>query len=108
MSSLDDVYNERNRCVAGMARMALDLGYLAYIVRHKPVEGESWDPEWLNVVFVHTPTGQMSWHIHERELPLFAFLKREANLYDGHSTEEKYRRLNMYANRGVESAKETP
>jgi len=40
------------------------------------------------------PTGQMTWHIHDSELPMFDHLGRASvNTWDGHTTEEKYERL---------------
>lgn len=38
-------------------------------------------------------TGQMSWHIHDLEIPMFSHLKWGANTWDGHTTEQKYERL---------------
>jgi hypothetical protein len=50
------------------------------------------EPDWL-VVCIHTPNGQAGWHISVRDRGLFKHLKNEPNHYDGHTTEEKYRRL---------------
>jgi len=97
-AQLDNAYDERNRLVAALARSVVDSGGLAWLGRH---EGDPahWDPEWLNVVYVELPTGQCSWHVHDGDLPLFAFLQ-QANLqpWDGHSTIEKYDRLDAFAN----------
>lgn len=85
----DDAYKERNRLVAFLARL-----YPAHLaMHHDSPDASTWDPEWRTVVCVHTPAGQMAWHIHVRELPLFASLHFEANDWDGHTTGEKYARL---------------
>lgn len=101
----DQAYDERNRCVAGMARLALDNGHAAWLGRHATDPRESadnpWDPEWMNIVFIRLPTGQLSWHIHDSDLPLFGFLRRdETAVWDGHRTDEKYDRLHRFASRG--------
>lgn len=88
---LDLVYSERNKCVALLVRMALALGLTAGIGKH---EGKGdWDPEWMNVVFIDLPAGQVSWHIHDSELPMFDFLPPYPGRWDGHDTAEKYRRV---------------
>lgn len=86
----DGAYEERDKCVAVIARLAAHLHCVAWLGRH---EGGEWDDDWRNIVFVELPTGQVSWHIHDSELPLFAFLKPAATPWDGHDTPEKYRRL---------------
>jgi hypothetical protein len=101
----DEAYKERNRCVAGMARLALDNGYAAWLGRHTSDPRESadnpWDPEWMNIVFISLPTGQLSWHLHDSDVELFSFLRRdETGIWDGHSTEEKYERLTAFTHRG--------
>lgn len=87
----DAAYHERNMCVAALARQALAKGYEVYLARH---EGGEWDDDWRNIVFMNLHSGQVSWHIHDSEVELFAFLEwRRFASWDGHSTEEKYRRL---------------
>lgn len=51
-------------------------------------------PDWA-VVIVQLPTGQLSWHIAPDDVDLFAplALHDKAMVWDGHSTEEKYARL---------------
>lgn len=101
----DQAYNERNRCVAAIARMAVDAGCAAWIGQHTSDPRESadnpWDPEWMNIVFVLLPTGQCGWHIHDSDLPLYSFLHRADVPWDGHSTEEKYARLDSFARRQI-------
>ncbi len=93
----DGAYQERNMCVAMIARMAQALGgdfrarWGAGLGRHEQTD-DGWDAAMMNVVFIDTPAGQMSWHIHDSELTMFAFLGPYAGKWDGHSTDEKYRR----------------
>lgn len=51
--------------------------------------------EWSNVLIVDTPAGQLSWHIATSDLHLFAHLpyKNGIRKWDGHTTSEKYERL---------------
>ena len=81
----DDVYTERNRLVAALAKV-----FPSGIAR-PPIEG--WDPEWLNVCYIDLPTGQASWHYHDRDAFLFEGLPAYEGSYDGHTTPEKYNRL---------------
>lgn len=123
----DVVYRERAFVVAALARTLDDYttdvgasGVVAWLARHRPKPGEAWEPEWEWVVYLDLNEGQVSWHIHRDELPLFDRLPRyephpdadNAGLllipngetivvdrrfdYDGHSTDEKYRRLYEY------------
>jgi hypothetical protein len=82
---LDGAYRERAHLVAYIA--ALHPSHIGYT-----------DPaaiDWL-VVTIETPTGQMSWHIAERDRDLFEHVRLVPavhNVWDGHTTEEKYARL---------------
>lgn len=91
----DRAYAERDMCVAALARVAVSQGFHAWLGRH---EGDPWEDDWRNIVFIGLPTGQVSWHIHDSELPQFAWLPRREPYngwwtWDGHDTDEKYRRL---------------
>ena len=86
MTDISEVYGERDQLVAALSKV-----FPAHISRHQG-EGE-WDEEWMNVVCVHLPTGQVAWHIRDAELPWFNHLERLPGHYDGHTTEEKYARL---------------
>jgi len=88
-----DVYQERDRCVAALAWLALRLGLRAGLGRHSPAPDPTWDPAWLTVVYVELPEGQVSWHVHERARYLFDGLPAYDPGWDGHGVEEKYRRL---------------
>lgn len=91
----DTAYAERNQCVAMMAKMALRLGWAAWLGHHDPTD-TAWERDWLNIVFIELPTGQVSWHIHDSELPLFGWLPRGGAGWDGHNTEDKYERMRRW------------
>lgn len=81
----DGAYRERAQLVAHFAAL-----YPSHIGRTDPGA-----PDWP-VLIVETPTGQMSWHIAERDLDLFGHVQPtgpEHRGWDGHTTEEKYERL---------------
>jgi hypothetical protein len=83
--SQDEAYRERNNLVVVLAKL-----YPASI----ELDLAEADPEWKYVVIVDFPTGQASWHIHKDEINLFSFLPLNAGrVWDGHTTEEKYRRI---------------
>ncbi len=94
-AQLDAVYNERNRCVAALCSMAQRLSWSTWLGKHEPADDPTWDKEWLNVVYINLPTGQVSWHIHDRDLPLFAHVggANKPGVWDGHTTDQKYKRL---------------
>jgi hypothetical protein len=52
-----------------------------------------WSPEWHGCVYIDLPTGQVSWHYHDREAYLFENLPPYEGEWDGHDTPEKYRRV---------------
>ena len=97
-ASVDGAYLERNQVVAGLAALAWRLGWPVGTAR-TVIEG--WDPEWHSCVYIDLPTGQVSWHYHDREAPLFAFLPTYTGAWDGHDTPEKYRRVLDLHDRGV-------
>jgi hypothetical protein len=81
----DEAYHERNQLVALLARL--------YPSGRKRTAIEGWDPEWNGCVYIDLPTGQASWHYHDREADLFADLPEYAGEWDGHTTEQKYQRV---------------
>jgi hypothetical protein len=83
--SADAAYAERNQLVAVLARL-FPSG-----IRRTAIEG--WSEDWHNCVYIDLPTGQASWHYHDREAALFADLPVYTKPWDGHTSEEKYRRL---------------
>lgn len=94
MSATDDAYTERNRLVAFLARL--------FPSGRRQTEIEGWDPEWNGCCFIDTPEGQLSWHYHDREAHLFAALPLYDKPWDGHSTPEKYARIERLCARIVE------
>ena len=95
-TAIDAVYLERNCLVALLARL--------YPSGIKRTAIEGWDPEWHGCVYIDLPTGQASWHYHDSETDLFDDLPPYHGEWDGHSTEEKYRRVRalMYHTGGVD------
>lgn len=83
--AVDAAYLERNQLVRALATL-FPSG-----VAKTPIEG--WDPEWFNCAYIDLPTGQASWHFHDRESWLFEHLPSYEKPWDGHTTEEKYERL---------------
>lgn len=83
-------YAERNKCVVALARLAIAHGYKAGVGQHV---GEDWESDWRNIVFIDLPEGQVSWHFHDSELSLLEGLPKYEGVWDGHSADEKYRRV---------------
>ncbi|WP_280410711.1 hypothetical protein [Nocardia asiatica] len=77
----DTIYRERAHLVAHLAAI-----YPA-VVWVDPDE-----PDWP-VVAVELSTGQAAWHIAPADMHLFAHVPRGENRWDGHSTSEKYDRI---------------
>lgn len=87
----DTVYAERDRLVAFLSRL-----YPAHLAVATDAE-----PGWNYVVCIHTPAGQMAWHVPDSEIAdLFGHLVALPNDWDGHTTDEKYRRLERLAGTG--------
>lgn len=86
VSVTDLAYTERNRLVAALARIG---GWTVWT-------GIDSDAPGYVVVYVETPKGQLSWHVKEDEaralFPHFAF-ENVGGVWDGHTTDEKYRRV---------------
>jgi len=85
MTTTNDVYNERARLVAFLATI-----YPSHIGYTDPDE-----PDWP-VVIIEAPGGQMSWHVSPDDVHMFDHVEptnRMCRGWDGHSTQEKYDRL---------------
>lgn len=82
---LNATYRERNQIVAALSKV-----FPAGISR-TAIGG--WDEEWHSCVYIDLPTGQVSWHFHDRDADLFSHLGPYLGSWDGHTTEEKYERL---------------
>ena len=81
----DGAYEERNRVVAALAT-CFPSG-----VCQTNIPG--WKDDWHGCVYIDLPTGQVSWHFHDSQAHLFAHLKPYKGDWDGHDTDEKYRRV---------------
>lgn len=88
---LNEVYNERDRLVALIS--SIYPSYLAI--------DETGEDGFKNVVYIDTPCGQLSWHIQDDELSLFGHLVVKENNWDGHTTEEKYKRIEQLIKENV-------
>jgi hypothetical protein len=91
----DGAYEERNRVVALLAALAR-LDYLRgpWDACRSRTAIEGWSDDWHGCVYVKTPQGQLSWHYHDSHAGLFGHLPFvERHPWDGHTTEEKYARI---------------
>ena len=79
----DGAYRERNAVVAALIRTN---GWPTCVV---PAPDE--DGWWI--VYAETPQGQVSWHFGPDDESFTGFPMRHAYSWDGHTTEEKYRRV---------------
>jgi hypothetical protein len=84
---IDKAYSERNKLVCALSKL-----WPSHLAKHPPTD-ISWDPNWTYIVIIESPVGQLSWHIMDRELPMFSHLEHGYNNWDGHTTEQKYERL---------------
>lgn len=82
-------YDERNRLVVLLSK-----------IFPASVETDPKEPDWP-VVMILLPTGQASWHLPKDMLPQLAHLPRDLHPWDGHTTEEKHRRIEAVKNRCV-------
>jgi len=99
----DGAYEERNQCVALIARMVIEMGGLA---ARCPTAIEGWSPDWNGCVYIDLPTGQVSWHYHDSHAWMFADLPEITIEWDGHDTPEKYRRVNAWLSSASAKEKE--
>jgi len=86
----DGAYDERNRCVAALAWLAIKLGYRAGVNAH---EGPEDFGDWKHVCKIQLPVGQCSWHFTDAQAEYFVGLPHDDTPWDGHTTPEKYERL---------------
>ena len=82
----DAAYFERNQVVAALAK-CFPSG-----IAKTAIDG--WSEDWHGCVYIDLPTGQVSWHYHDSQAYLFNALPEYQGVWDGHSTDEKYARLN--------------
>ena len=83
----DAAYDERNRVVAALSKL-----WPSHLARH-PESDATWERDWMTIVCIHSPMGQLTWHVHDSQGEHFAHLNDGENHWDGHDTIEKYRRL---------------
>lgn len=89
-------YWERNYVVAALAQILsrkifrdTDVG----IAQHDPNDA-NWDSDWRTILVINLPTGQLTWHFHDSEKYLLEGLPEIKDYkWDGHTSEEKYKRL---------------
>jgi hypothetical protein len=87
VSNTNAVYRDRAVLTAHMAAV-----YPSVIVHG----ADPYEPEWA-VVYITLPTGQISYHISPADLDLFTHVRvAVAADWDGHTTDEKNRRLAEY------------
>lgn len=88
MTVTEQVYSERARLVAHLAAL------------YPSAWGDDPAAPGWPVVYVHTPRGQLSWHIAPSDFHLFSHVPRDDTVvWDGHSTAEKYERLQQLTER---------
>lgn len=79
-------------------RNALAVAFLATIANHHRMHNvghyDHGDDGW-RVVYANLPTGMVSWHLPAEDVPGW-LPPRSPDVYDGHSREEKNRRLSDY------------
>lgn len=81
----DGAYLERSRLIVVLTKI--------YPSGTRDTDMEGWSNKWHGCVYVDLPTGQVSWHYHTSHAYLFEHLPPYTTPYDGHTTDEKYRRL---------------
>lgn len=86
-ASKDNAYSERNNLVAFLSRL-----YPSHLCRHSE-EDKTWEDDWRWIVCIHSPQGQLTWHLHDSDIYKFRHLVKVEDHWDGHTTEEKYKRL---------------
>jgi hypothetical protein len=100
----NQAYWERNQLVAALSKI-----FPSHLAKH-PESDKEWDKDWRTIVVIYLPADknkefaglkdspicdyQMTWHIHDHDIPMFDHLNYDYfYCWDGHSTEEKYKRL---------------
>jgi hypothetical protein len=84
-------YEERAIVVVAIANIAMSQGLKVWFALDEK------EPEWP-VLFIDLPTGQCSWHFtREQRRDLASNIPNGPNTWDGHTTQEKYDRLMVWA-----------
>jgi len=90
----ESLYVERAFCTLAIARAARALGCRVGFREDESLHS----PQDWPVLFVDLPTGQVSWHLSAEDRRIAADIGHYDGAWDGHDTEEKYRRLAMWLN----------
>ncbi|WP_066360291.1 WDGH domain-containing protein [Herbidospora mongoliensis] len=102
MADENPIYRERAHLIAHLATV-----YPAVIVLGSDRENPTWP-----VIFVDTPQGQLSWHLSGDDMDLFKHVRittgEHAPAWDGHTTPEKYERLDALTADRVKAAPDGP
>jgi len=81
----DEAYLERNQLVALLSKL--------FPAGKSRTAIEGWSEDWHGCVYIDLPTGQASWHYRDSQAHLFDHLPEYQGTWDGHTTDEKYRRI---------------
>lgn len=105
----DSCYRERNQLVRFLTFIYPAFSFLALHDESDQV----WDWDYRNIVVIELNRFegdgmegvggkvQLSWHIHDSELPLFSHLKfKKDYVWDGHTNDDKYDRLSRLGKHG--------
>ena len=93
MTPTDTAYLERNKLVVLLAHIIINSGRKA---------GRGYDTEaeegWQNVILIDLPTGQISFHVADRDMEASGAdqLPIYSGDWDGHTSVEKWERLDKY------------
>lgn len=98
----NNAYWERNQLVSVLSKF-----FPSYLTKHSELD-KDWESDWRTIVVINIPIKteatfnkgqivikQVTWHIHDSEVGLFDHLQYQENKWDGHTTEEKYKRLRI-------------
>ncbi len=89
-----NAYFDRNQAVMAFAKLAMQLGY------NVGISIDPHEPDWP-VLTVDLPDGQVGWHLPKQEL--VGNWPKYKKPWDGHSNEEKRRRISSFIHPIVES-----
>ncbi|MBD2201573.1 hypothetical protein H6G33_09460 [Calothrix sp. FACHB-1219] len=91
------IYRERNILLAFLCNILYSADPSIVERWLHPVEDKDWEEDWRNIIVIQlNEEEQYSWHIHDSELYLFHWLPLRENKWNGHTTEDKYRRIINY------------
>jgi hypothetical protein len=86
-------YSERDRCVAFLAKVALNAGWTVGTKKNS-IQREVGD--WPYYVYMDSPAGQLSWPFNDNQKHYFQGLPEYIKPWDGHDTLQKYNRMFLY------------